>query len=291
VDAEWEKAGQRTTGSLVLDKDFTVGVFGESAILQATAIPSVMLLPGFLLVTTLILLIKASWKTGLLQLDLKKPEFWFFSITVSLVIFLLYPWLSGPLLSVLFRQPVSSRDYIQGYGFYDILLLWLGAILLGCLIWAVGSAGLWLGLRIRERRREALVPNKDDEPFTILRKIAANRQGFDLQEVRYPRDTGTQPLFLLPSGFPEPGKVWVAPRIQLRWLKDDDDLKDEFEDLQSEPQDIQTLINTLEGWRKPPTQVIILEWDQGGGAIQGPVLVDEAQVVVLAASDTFITSV
>jgi hypothetical protein len=79
VDAEWEKAGQRTTGSLVLDKDFTVGVFGESAILQATAIPSVMLLPGFLLVTTLILLIKASWKTELLQLDLKKPEFWFFS--------------------------------------------------------------------------------------------------------------------------------------------------------------------------------------------------------------------
>lgn len=301
VDIEWEKAGQRTTGSLVLDKDFTVGVFGESAILQVTTIPSVMFLPGFLFVTTLVLLVKWSWHKPLLDLDFKKPEFWFVAVTISLIAILLYPLLTGPFLSFLLRRPMSSRDYLQGYGFNDILLLWLGAVLLGLFVWVAGSTTVWLGLKgrnalvvfraWRERtRRTALVPSEDDSPLVILRKIANNQKGFDLRQVKYPGGDASQYVFVLPSGFPEPGKIWVVPRIRLQWRKATDRFKDEFDVLKSNEQDTRTLIRTLERWLDPRDPVVELDWDRSGAHIRQPKLVEQNQTEGLVNREPFIAS-
>jgi len=282
VDVEWDKAGLHTDGSLVLNKELSVGVFGESAILQATTIPSVMLLPGFLFVTALALLINWSGRKAPLDLDLldfKKPGFWLVAITVSLIFILFYPFLTGPLISAILRRPMVARDYLQGYGFNDILMLWLGALLAALVafvggvalawIWREGRGGIAAFRAWRERERRApLVPTPDDSPLLALRKIANNQKGFDLKEVMYPKGTAPQYVFELPSGFPEPGKVWVAPRVRLRWRKDDDRLKDGFDVLNSKEHDTRTLVRTLERWLNPEDPIIELDWESGAEVSQ-----------------------
>jgi hypothetical protein len=301
VDAEWDKAGQHTKGSIVLNKDFTVSVFGESAILQATTIPSVMLLPGFLLVATLIMLVRWSWKKTILDLDFKKPEFYVIAITISLVIIAFYPQITGPLLTVLYRRPMSSRNYLQSYGFNDILLLWLGAVVLGVLIWVIGSAGFWLFqwgfnhvkafLDKREREKQmALVPFPKDSPLITLRKIANNQGGSDLQQAHYPLGDQASSVFILPSGFPEPDKVWVAPRIRLQWRKDNDSLKDELDRLLSQPRSMRELVEKLEAWVNPLDPVIDLDWERTKGLVKSPTLVYENQIKKVAQSDPFINT-
>jgi hypothetical protein len=299
VDAAWLMDGQRTTGSLVLNQEFQVGVFGESAILQATGIPSLMLLPGFLFLITLVLTVKWTWKKTLLELDFKKPEFWYIAVTLSLLTVWLYPALTGPFLSWLLGRPMTSHDLLQSYGFSDILLLWLGAVLIGLLAWAIGSTVLFIAIQVRQaqaaaradqerQRRLMLVPVAGDDPIVTLRKIANNQKGLDLREVRYTQDKKEQLVFELPSGYPEAGLTWVAPRIRLTWRKDDDKAKDKFEDLTGNTEDIRPLLHQLEAWQDPTDPLIELDWDKSGALIKAPEKVAENQVGdVPPTGDTF----
>ena len=97
VDAEWERGGRPMAGSLVLNQEFEASAFGESAILQVMGIPSLLFLPGFLFVTTLILLVGWYPKKKLLSLvlDLCKPDFLWCAVTFSLLVVVLFPWLTG----------------------------------------------------------------------------------------------------------------------------------------------------------------------------------------------------
>jgi hypothetical protein len=289
MDAEWTLNGQRMTGSTVLNKEFQAGVFGESAILQATGIPSLMLLPGFLFLITLTLIVKYTWKKSLLDLDFKKPEFWYIAITISLLAVWGYPTLTGPFLSRVLGQPMSSRDLLQGYGFNDILLLWLGAVVFGLLVWAVGSTLLYMALKVREaqaadrarqerQRRERLIPTRNDLPLIILRKIANNRKGLDLEQKRYIRGNESQPVFVLPTGYPEEGKVWVAPRIKINWRNADEEQKDQLDKARADAQSIRDLIDMLEEWQNRQDPIVELGWDKAGPLIRGPEQVDETQV-------------
>jgi hypothetical protein len=319
VDTNWEEAGQRSTGSLVLSREFQAGVFGESEILQITALPSVLFLPGFLLVITLSWLFKSAssipwWKTWVklnfdwLELDFKKPEFYYVAITVSLIAVLIYPLLTGLVLSYLLRRPFSSRDLLQGYGFTDIVWLWLGTIAIGLILWAVVCCILAGGGVYRQYKnwkqekaaqqqayeaaawRAARVPNEDDKPLDILRKIVANNQGFHLTEAKFPKgDSTAQSVWVLPSGVEEPGKRWVAPRVLVSGFKGDE--MNKFDELKDSPSlDSATeLFGLLEQRSQSQDSVIKLGWNKVGNHVRQPTLVEQAQIDELPSSDTFIT--
>jgi hypothetical protein len=288
VDTEWTQGGQRTAGSLVLNKEFQAGVFGESAILAATGIPSLLLLPGFLFLTGLLLFVKWSWGKTLLELDFKKPPFWYWAITISLVAVWLYPFVTGPLLSVLLGRATPSRDLVQGYGFNDILMLWLGAVLLGFIVWAVGSTGVVIYQAIRKaysRRRERLdqrlramrVPSEDDRPIDALTKLANNGKTLDdLTRLVYPKgDPNPQVVFGLPTSFPEEGKTWVAPGIVLHLLKQDMTLQTEIDELGYAAQDFGAWLKRL--GQTSDAAAIQVDWDTSAGQIRRSTLVDEDQ--------------
>jgi len=292
IDVSWEKDGQQITGSLVLNKNFKVGVFGESAILETTTIPSVMLLPGCLFVITIYYLTKLLWRKTLPDLDFKTPPFWVISTTFSLLVILFYKKVTGPALSWLFGSPMSSGDYLQSYGFNDILRLWLGAVLFGSIVWVgvsilylFGKAALWLGMWIRRVRAAArlaeYVPAEGDLPWATLRKIANNQNWLDLPEADFSKGDPAQKerVFVLPSGLKEPGKVWVTPRIGLSWIKEDEALKDEFDQLLGKPEDINPLIRKLGEWLDPDNRVAKLDWSYvDGSVITGPQQVEENQI-------------
>lgn len=301
VDVTWEEANQQTAGSLVLDKEFNAGVFGESAILEATSIPSLMLLPGFLFVTALILLTQWAWGKSPLKLDFKEPAFWFVAVTVSLFTLWFYPWITtaiGPILSWLTGIPISTRDYFQAYGFTDIFLLWVFALTSAIVLWAGVSSLILLGSGIvegiqylrrrREQQQRALLnPKEGDAEIMILRKISHNQTSFDLQEVSFLKDR-TNKIFKLPAGFPEPGKVWIAPRIVIHWRKRDGKLRAEVEELKNDVTKVRPLLEKLETLLDPADPIVELKW-QTGLAIDGPKLVDEDEIEEVSPSDPFIT--
>lgn len=299
IDAEWEKSGQTTNGSLVLSKELSIGVFGEAALLQFTGIPSVFLLPGFLFLLTLSLLVKWSWKRTLFDTekktlfdtDFKKPEFWGFAITISLIAMLFYSQATRPFLEGVFRRKVSP-DLLRGYGFNDILLLWLGFVLLGIGTWAIVSASYkvcrWCRAYQERRRSNALVPAENDLPLNILRKIANNKKTLNNVERRtYPTgDKEPQNVYLLPSGIPEEGKVWVAPKILVTLKKKDNKTRDELDKLtQNVTENIDVLINWF---NSKSAQEVTTSWDTEGVHIKKVTKVDENKTAqVTTSSESF----
>lgn len=279
VHAAWEQAGQQATGSLVLAHPFRVGVYGESAILAATKIPSLLLLPGFLLLTAILLLRKLfrQQPAGEQELDFTKPPFWFLGITLSLLATLVYPLftrlLAGWKVSVLGQQ-ISSRNLIQAYGFVDILLLWLGAALLGALIWALASTIAW-GWRSLQTRREAArrkqyTPDPADDPLETLRKIARN--GKRLADLKYSSVVAGQPspVWQLPTRYPTAGKAWIIPTMEINWLKDDRTAAAEID--RARDGELQQLLAIIQRHKRtaatPDGSISDLGW-HGGGTVIG----------------------
>lgn len=279
TDATWEKDGQRVNGSLVLSKEFQVGVFGEQEILAATAIPSFLLLPGFLFVITGLLLLKWSWKKEPIPLNLKEPQFWIFAITLSLLIVIVYPIVSGALLSWYYQRAVAGRNLLQGYGFTDILYLWLGVIVLAILLWAVLSAlaltirGIVTWLRQRHAREHFAATN--DTPLNVLHKLANNRLGFALEQVEFKRDGKTQIIFTLPRELGAPdGKRWLVPAAQVNIQGDGArERKQRFSEQLVKYDDARGMENLLRTWGK---EIVSVDWEKGGvdTLVQQPLLVE-----------------
>lgn len=280
VDAAWEQAGQKATGSVVVSQPFQVGVYGESAILSATKIPSLLLLPGFLCLTAFLLLRKLFRQTSAPELDFTKPTFWFLGITLSLLIVLAYPAVTqryDALLTRLIGRPVGAGDLVQAYGFLDIELIWLGATLLG-LVAAVVLSTLTLGWRSVQTRRQArrarreaqrraqYIPDPHDDPLETLRKIARN--GKRLADLPYSATVDGQPppVWLLPDGFPVAGQAWIMPTIEVTMIQKNDDVAQVLNDLRDGP--MEPLISALErhaaSTATPKGPIVAANWRTGG---------------------------
>ena len=307
VDAEWERGGRPMAGSLVLNQEFEASAFGESAILQVMGIPSLLFLPGFLFVTTLILL-WGRWypkeKLLGLELDFRKADFLWAAVTLSLVVVVLYPWLTGSFLPWLLRRPMDSRNLLQGYGFDDIVGLWLGAVLTGFLLWLVGNCLRWLwGLGKKlldwlERRKQAeldeqdrqerarLVPATEDRPLDALKKIAANELWLgDVEAFKFKKGNKEQTVFQLPcpDQFAEPGKVWVAPGMDPK--SDDDAALEDLSALAGDAENFGQLIAKLEEFENAGT--VSLEWDSSGSLVSKPTPVDEGDITEKVTGEYF----
>lgn len=219
VDLEWSDRERPQQGTLVISKDVKVGMLGESELLAPLKIPSLLLLPGILMVLTFQWLRKhVRPKPSEDQpLSLETVDFLFLAATLSLVAVFVYPRLTAWLLD----EP--RGDFVVLAGFRDIVNLWWGSVAVGFLAW-VARYGVWPFLRraiawVQLRLGRAIawaqlrrLPREGDPPLRVLnelrdeRDLLFRRLSFD--------DDGSRKVGL--DLFTRNGRRWLAPGIEIQ---------------------------------------------------------------------------
>ncbi|MCX6564163.1 MAG: hypothetical protein NTU60_11250 [Candidatus Aminicenantes bacterium] len=257
----WERAGQLRSGRLVTTHRLKAGVLGESDLLKVLGVPSFLLLPGFLVVTTFLALWSGVKPKKATQLDAKSARFWLFAITLSLFAAPLYPVITD-----LFGR---ARNYLIAYGLRDIFWVWTGSLLAGVLGWLI-CIGVMEGADRRKRRQRARsVPSEDDAPLEILEKLRRLGLGLCLQQADVHLEGLPEQRYFLVGSVPEGGKdLWIIPAILLKWtdsaLQDD---RVEFTRL-VDAGDIRGLGYFIQERTGTENRIgtITLRWDPPGGA-------------------------
>jgi hypothetical protein len=215
IAIRWEVGRQQYHGNRVVAHTIDVGVFGVSEILQALAIPSFLLLPGFLMVTTFGLLWRITKQNEAIPLTIGQADFWMVSITLSLLMAIIYPALS---VSLTGRQ----RDYLGGYGLADVMQVWIWSILIGVLAYIIIMGGVALTRRTSHQLRQYQIsrttPSPHDTPLEILKKLHRQNLGLLLPRVRFKMNGQEVFAFIIEREEPEKPALWVAPMIELEWV-------------------------------------------------------------------------
>ncbi|MFH1524166.1 MAG: hypothetical protein ABIF04_04310 [Chloroflexota bacterium] len=195
-----ERYGIVQTYHLVRKQTVTVDVFGASEILAAFQIPSILLLPGMLAVITIGLwwkLFKPTESQKEFPLTFKSESFWLVSISISILIAVLYPSFTEIVLK-------DRRDYLYGYGIIDIMWIWFLGVALGLIYSLVGAVGRMLWGKM-------LFPAENDSPVTLLRKL--HRQGLKVGLHKVRLKDGDRELYLLQKWHGFNGNYWVSEHI------------------------------------------------------------------------------
>lgn len=204
------------TGVAVVEQKIKVGVPGVSDVLQALDLPSLLLVPGALVLATWSLLFGAAQTGKFTWLEWKSSSFWLVSITVSIIIF-------GAL-----SQLRIGPDFLVAFSVRDVAWLWLGCVAGGGITFALyrgGEKGL-AGYRAAraETQRRAREPLQSDKPIDILRKLERTNLPFYLPS--YTRTLAGQEQQIFELGFPAPeGRAWIIPKIILRPQSEDEAVK------------------------------------------------------------------
>ncbi len=180
----------------VVTRELSMGILGESEILKLLGVPSLLLLPGFLAVSTWLLL----WRLKVMRppgsdsqpLEEKSSGFWLISITLSLVI------------SGIFR--LQRPDFFSFYDLADLVFVWSASILLGLVVYGLWRA--WANWRER-----STYPGQKDSPEQVLRKI--KQHSGDMAVARVKLKGCKEPAFLLM--WHALGGAYVCPRMLLTW--------------------------------------------------------------------------
>ncbi len=213
VKLRYTKDGYTTNSSITTNKDFQAGVLGEQEFVGVTSVPF-LLLPGFLVVTILGLLLTKVWPKSTLEIDYKKPEFYLIGTAVSLVFVLAYHPASRWLYWQLWHVKLPSRDLFSGFSLEDIINIWVIAVAVAVLPWAVIGGGARLWAAARARRQREITPTPLDEPLNVLYRLQKAGKSFRLAQANMAGRAG-QPLWELPLPTPDPAKKWVSGRIRV----------------------------------------------------------------------------
>jgi hypothetical protein len=200
-DIEVERAGQ--IRHVVTTYQVSVGVFAESEILGLLAVPSFIVLPGFLMIVTAGLL----WQIGFLKspdetqdfpLQINSANFWLVALTLSGLMYYVY-------------RAITDRDYLAGYGLSDIVQVWMISVFfIGCGIYI-------LGMLLFNRYRKDRVPSSNDEPIIALKKLGRLRLGIVRDRIDIDINGRKEHVFLLESIEKLQGEAWVAPAVVVNW--------------------------------------------------------------------------
>lgn len=225
-----------TLRNLVVSQEVDVAILGESDLLAVFQAPSLLLLPGLIIVA----IGGLCWRLvlpGRKYLQPKEAEFWGVSVTLSLVVALLYPLVTS--IDAIGRRfsdrPGSiSRNYLTGYGFADIVALFVISLAVPIVVAAVVGTTLFV-IRLRRQanaekaKREeqarqqqaqeeeaARTPTRDDTPPHVLTKLA--KQGLTVKRdlVKLKGETGY--AFLLQERRADQANLWISPAILVKWL-------------------------------------------------------------------------
>ena len=202
IGVEWARSGYTQAGNLIATHKLEANVLGESDILKLVGVPSFLLLPGFLMVTTFMTLWTHVKPHKALNLKENLPEFALLSITLSL--------LAAPLYPVITTWFGSPRDYLESYGLLDVILVWTGSIGGGGVIWALWLVGVNVAQRIQTQRN---IPLETDSPVTVLRKMERHHIPYPPEYAEAQGPQGKSICFIILRAPGDGNDIWVAPAI------------------------------------------------------------------------------
>jgi hypothetical protein len=184
----------------------TIGIPGVTDALQFLGIPSLLLLPGVLMILTFLTVLP--WLTRWPEIDWKKPALLLLAVLLSFAAAYLYPaatrrWGGG-----------LARDYLRGYELRDVIYVWAGSMATGLGFVVVVSLLYWTGIGIR-RLASSNEPKTGDQPLDILQKLNHHRAAFKLPAKRLASDANAGWKLALPFGQTD-GQYWLVQQGLIR---------------------------------------------------------------------------
>jgi hypothetical protein len=168
----------------IISVDVEMAVNVSSDLLTVAGVPSLIFIPGFIIVVILSFFIKPYVK-GIENADAKSPLFWVISISIGLVVVYIYPVFSEAL-----GRP--GHDLLKNYGLEDILALWMSSLLFALVL----SAILVFFLR---RRINKKIFRKTDGPLTVIYKLKRFQKSIVLPKINVNISGSEMQLNLIPK--------------------------------------------------------------------------------------------
>lgn len=254
----WERDGRIWQGTLVRTLAVEAGVLGESELLTLLGIPSLLVLPGFLMMMVWSVLWRQIKPKHDFPFAAKTAEFWLFAITLSLLAALTYPLITGWFGLV--------RNYLHGYSLNDIWWVWIGALGFAVLAYSTGVCVHWGIQRWKQRRLYERQPQKTDNPMDILRKLDKQGLSLNVNRAKVPIQETSHYVYLLEPLQEAREMTWVGPRICIHWRSEalraeDRDLQEQVT-AQLEAQDLPGLLAVLATGQQ--RNILELAWDSLG---------------------------
>ena len=277
-----QEHGHYQAGSITVTHEIQANVFGEHEILGALQnAVSFLMFPGFIMVIvaglTLTLIpfvpdhlkqMVPEWANGEKKADLR---LWVVAITLSLLMAIWwYPFLTKHL------TPYGQRDYLYGYGFSDMVMMWgfsvITGIIIVLLIWGACSSHSFYRRLLSEYKYRQTYSERDD-PETILNKAINNGINnswlklVTLGEIE-------KKAFLIEKDSHDKEALWVIPLVKVIWQNNANDLYDRLNnEIADATTPLTTIIKTIRKGHLLSRQgkgLQSIEWEFKGGYIDTP---------------------
>jgi hypothetical protein len=183
----------------------TIGIPGVTDALQFLGIPSLLLLPGVLMILTFLTV--WPWLTGRPEVDWKKPALLLLAVLLSFGAAYAYPVVTK-------EWGGLARDYLRGYELRDVIYVWAGSMAIGLGFAIVVSLLYWIGIGLR-RLANSNEPQTTDQPLDILKKMRHHRAAFKLPAKRLASDPNADWKLALPFG-QTGGQYWLVQQGLIR---------------------------------------------------------------------------
>lgn len=242
--------GCKRSATLVASSELGFAVLGNEIFLTAVGIPSFLVMPGFLILMTCLLL----WKFGLKPARAaagaafpfvpKEAEFWVLAVTLSLPLVLL----------------PGAPDRFANYRIDDVAHVWFCSLVVAIAFYLIIVFVMNLIDRIATAR---LLSENDDVKATLLKlSKRAKTTIFPMVEVDLAKATlgsGTTLRFLVPKQVP--GDRWTLPGVVYDWKgARDTALQSQIEAARND-RHLPRLVDVLR--RGAEAGKITLQWDPG----------------------------
>jgi hypothetical protein len=200
VGLEWGPKAQRSQGSVNVTREVPLSVLGESEILSALGIPSLLILPGYLVLIAFLAVYLPWSKQDQLQMwkNLTRPSLIVLALTFSFVLSFAY-------------QMTVGMQFMFAYSWNSIMGLWFICMTIGVI---GGLTVRYHDYRVASRDREqrrARTYVVGDPPIDVLNKLAANGGSWKLDF----GDAAGNRVYQLPSLEESNGNIWVSSQIEV----------------------------------------------------------------------------
>ncbi len=283
--------GKEQSGSVFAEHKFKVMVFGENQILGALSnTVTFLIFPGIIITVLAGLTWKAfvpsPWKE-------KYPEYMKGStitdirfLVIAVTVSLLMVWQGYPLLTQYFTK-IGRRDYLYGYGFLDIVRMWLFSVIIGTMISLIVAFFVWLWQKFIQLK-------VNDQPVSLLRKMLRN----GMNSVVLQRITVTaskEKGFLIESVSSASKEFLIIPYIEVLWQQNADKLIQEFNMKINgdSPSTLRSVLETLNKGLKQKEEgsgLYAASWLPLEGYIKAPQIIEEENIVVDSEKECVIRS-
>jgi hypothetical protein len=210
AEVDVESDDHLTAAVLTPAQEINVVVLGESDLFKFLGTPSLLFLPGVLMLITwqfLTLWGKSGDDAKKYKPQWNTSDFWVIAVALSLLTALVYPLLTGLFLN-------TARDFVSAYGLADYAFIFAFS-LVGSIAVFAAKLGIEAALKAhRDRKLAETVPGIDDTPLQILEKLVKQKAKADNLFQQYAAGENAARLLCL-----EPwslgGVLWLVPQAEI----------------------------------------------------------------------------